>query len=441
MFASLKKMVKVSSRILVVLVLSLGVFAQIGLAEKITLRFQSWRLAEAIPSRIYEELRLDFEKLNPEISLKFEPVPYDDRLVKPRSQIAGGAPPDVLMMTEADVIPFASQGLLMNLDSLYEREGGKEFTGKLLEPLFDFDLYKGSYYGVPVEVVIIELLFYNKRMFREAGLPDRAPLTWGEFLHYAQRITKDTNQDGVIDRYGCLLWGKAPGDAAKFFVGWALRNGATLLDEKGTKFLLNTPKGLETLRFYTELWTQYKVTPDPIDLDFPTIGRLYAQGIGAMVQHGPWNKPITLEANPDMEGQIGVGASPLGPSAKTNVAQLLGSSMSIPSGVEHVDAAWKWITFLLEDKAQMEFAFGINFFPSVKRLLKSPRIMEAQDVIMRAGFDMVLNGQVNQILLNPQYPKIERAIWEELQNAWLEQKSPEKALSDMTARIDKLIGS
>ncbi len=439
MFASLKKMVKVSSRILVVLLLSLGVFAQIGLAEKITLRFQSWRLAETIAYRIFEELRLDFEKQNPEIQIKFESVSWDEKNAKLRTQIVGGNPPDVASLGEGDISLFASQDLLTNLDPFYEQEGGSDFTEGLVQGALGFGLYRGSYYSVPGEANSIELLFYNKRMFRDSGLPDRVPLTWDEFLEFAKKGTRDIDQDGVPDRWGSLIWGKSPGDTAKFFFGWFLRNGVNMLNEEGTKSLLGTPEGVETIRFYTELWTKHEVTPDPLGMGFASIATLFAQEIGAMVQHGAWNEANTLETNPDMEGQIGFGPSPIGPSGSANLVQILGVQMVIPKGAKNPEASWKWIMHRLEDKGQIEFAFQNHFVPVVLRVLESAEIRN--DPIMSVAADVALNGIVNRLALLPEYPKMERVVWEELQSAWLELKSPEKALSDMVAEIDKLIGS
>src|SRR5438132_1476144 len=60
--------------------------------------------------------------------------------------------------------------------------------------------FRGHQLGLPLDVHPMGL-YYNTRLFREAGIVDaegkaRPPRTWEEFLAAAGKLTRDTDGDG-----------------------------------------------------------------------------------------------------------------------------------------------------------------------------------------------------------------------------------------------------
>lgn len=59
-------------------------------------------------------------------------------------------------------------------------------------------------------------IFYNKRMFEEAGIDPEEPYnlqasgewTWAKFEEYCAKLTKDTNNDGQTDIYAMASFSK-----------------------------------------------------------------------------------------------------------------------------------------------------------------------------------------------------------------------------------------
>lgn len=72
--------------------------------------------------------------------------------------------------------------------------------------------YRGSVYafvtGSPIGIDMMQYVAYNKGIFKSAGLPDPYELytkrqwTWKTFTDLAKKLTKDTDGDGKIDRWG-----------------------------------------------------------------------------------------------------------------------------------------------------------------------------------------------------------------------------------------------
>src|SRR6185503_5545978 len=48
------------------------------------------------------------------------------------------------------------------------------------------------------------MVYYNRKLFREARLPDPPPRDWtiGQFTDYMRKLTKDYDGDGRIDQFG-----------------------------------------------------------------------------------------------------------------------------------------------------------------------------------------------------------------------------------------------
>jgi len=103
-------------------------------------------------------------------------------------------------------------------------------------------------------------VFFNKRLFREAGLDPNLPYdlqkagtwTWDTFLDICKKLTRDINNDGIIDTYAM------PGDlSTEILDALVSGNGATYVRKNDRTGLLenasNTPAFIEAVQFYMRL--------------------------------------------------------------------------------------------------------------------------------------------------------------------------------------------
>lgn len=82
-------------------------------------------------------------------------------------------------------------------------------------------------------------IFYNKRLFKEAGIPEDEPYdlqaagnwTWDEFEEYCKKLTKDTDGDGKIDQYAMASFSKY------YLPMCAANNNATFVDRQDGKYV------------------------------------------------------------------------------------------------------------------------------------------------------------------------------------------------------------
>jgi ABC-type glycerol-3-phosphate transport system substrate-binding protein len=104
-----------------------------------------------------------------------------------------------------------------------------------------------------------QVVFFNKRLFREAGLDPNLPYdmqkagtwTWDNYLNICKQLTRDINNDGIMDTYAL------PRDLSTDILDAIISsNGATYVDKDASgKFVnaSNRPEFLEALQFAIRL--------------------------------------------------------------------------------------------------------------------------------------------------------------------------------------------
>ena len=157
-----------------------------------------------------------YEAQNPGTDIIIEQFPgssLKDYEIKLRLRYSSGQAPDVFHVHANVMAELADLGLLEPapafIDSLVQAEGRTERIRQAT-------VFDGVNYGM-VSDVTPTVLYYNKDIFREAGLdPDRPPQTWDELIDYAEQTAQHDAQ-GNVTRAGISLRkrGFKPGTAGK----------------------------------------------------------------------------------------------------------------------------------------------------------------------------------------------------------------------------------
>jgi len=227
----------------------------------------------------------EWQKVHPDIKIRFEHTPYSGYLNKILTRIAGGAAPDIIA-TEVDYfVSFAKYGVLEPLDEYYENDPSFSVKDFFPQVISRFTVNK-SLYAIPRDTAPFACVYYNKDIFDKAGIAyPKDNWTWSEFLDTAQKLTK-FDEKGRPSQYG--------------FYGWAWKNfvygnGGALVDniENPTKTLIDSPQAVEGLQFYVDLVNKHRVMPTPIALANAGMGidRMFEMGKVAMFLSGIWETP------------------------------------------------------------------------------------------------------------------------------------------------------
>jgi ABC-type glycerol-3-phosphate transport system substrate-binding protein len=182
-------------------------------AEKRTITF--WNLfTSGVQNETIAELVNRFNKSNAGYSVRRIDIPYGQLHQKMLAAIAGEVPPDVSVFDRFQVASYAARNAFLPLDEMLRRDGirGQEFFDAPWAECF----YDGRQFAVPYDTDV-RVLYYNKALFRAAGLdPDRPPRTWSELREYSRKLTKRRG-DGRLNQVGYL---PIYGNTTLYLYGW-----------------------------------------------------------------------------------------------------------------------------------------------------------------------------------------------------------------------------
>jgi len=278
----------------------------------------------------------EFEAKNPDIAIVFENVPNRGLMDKLIVASSAGVVPDVVHVALEWTAELGAMGHASPLNDFISPGRLKDMPAGAL----DSSSYRGKIYGAPW-YVDTTVLFYNKEMFRAAGLPlpgDEA-MNWTQFLGTVKALTRDLDGDGSIDQFGFGMR-KGVGAAICWFP-FFFSNGGSLYSPDGLTTMVNSPQGLESFRLLTDMYTNGLMPPGAIAYDrWDDIRNAFLSKRLAMYITGNWEiGPMTAGAGFEW------GIAPH-PKQRSQSSFLGGASLIIPSKAANKDAAWKWIDFL-----------------------------------------------------------------------------------------------
>lgn len=183
-------------------------------------------------------------------------------------------------------------------------------------------------------------MFYNKRIFREAGLKDPQQLmdednwNWTTMLDAAKKLTVDNNGDGKPDQYGLA--------GAHYIFSELLiaSNGGHIYNEATRKVTFDSPASMEALNFLYSLYNEHKVIKENEGNDWEDPAKYFAEGTIAMYPGGLWE--IGGRIQDKLKDDWGYVYFPKGPQATTYLDPLgQTAAYVIPKGVKDAEVIVK----------------------------------------------------------------------------------------------------
>jgi sn-glycerol 3-phosphate transport system substrate-binding protein len=213
-------------------------------------------------TKIVDGLAADFEKENPGIKLK--PIytgSYQDSIAKAITSVKSGDPPVTSILLSTDMFTLIDEDAIVPFDDLAKTAEDRAWLGGFYPGFMENSRTGGKTWGIPFQRSTV-VLYWNKEMFKEAGLdPNRPPANWKEMLDYAQKLTK-RDASGKVTQWGIQI--PSSGFPYWLFQGLAIQNGVNLMNAAGTETYYDRPEVIEALQFWVDLSRKHKVHPEGI---------------------------------------------------------------------------------------------------------------------------------------------------------------------------------
>lgn len=312
-------------------------------SEKVVeLKFTVWGdISSAGPEVALTE---EFNKNHKNIHVTFEPVPGDGYGTKLTTSLAAGQAPDVFLIGEGDYFTYVNKGVVEPIDSFLEADSSFD-TAIFEKNLLDMGRINGKLYYLPKDFNPLSL-WYNKKMFDDAGMEyPKDDWTWEDLNKAAEKLT-EKDKNGKYSKYGfnATKWAYPV-----FTYLWS--NGADISNEDGTKAdgFMNSDKTIAAMEKYVEMSIgKDKVSPTPQDAEtLGGDGSMFMTDKLAMMITGRWTKYDLDRSN------INYGTSMIPTGADGQRAGITAAAgWAINANGKHKEEAYELVKWLSGKEAQ-----------------------------------------------------------------------------------------
>lgn len=380
-----------------------------------------------------EKIVAEFMRLHPGVEVSYEPAlqfhAYEQKII---TNIVAGAAPDVFLLDSKIMPSFINKGVLLDLMPYCEALGielDMYFPNVLAIAQRDTALYAFPKDFTPMVIT------YNKKLFREHGIGAPPPnWTWEDFLAIAQKLTRDTNNEGRIEQYGAIM----PNTYYSWItLVWTF--GGDVLDPTGRRAsgFFDSRETEAALQFWVDLHDKYQVTPNT-----GAHGQSSRSGVAhslfmsnhvGMRLDGHWNLVRYLPFMQSGELELGVAPLPAHNGRKVNV--MYESGWCVPRNTKHPELAVALAAFLSGEYACRARSALALALPAVKSVAAEQAARDTLG-IEQIFFDEVQHCRQPWGTRVERFTELELLLQDALDETLVNHRPLRESLQQYAARID-----
>jgi len=339
---------------------------------------------------------------------------------------------DIVLMDDPWIPFFAENGHLENLTSYFNAIGvpgpDNDFLAKSLAVCRN-PYNTGPFVCVPY-VGNAQMFFYDGAKFAEQGLP-AGPKTWDDVIKVAKALT-----DAGGGRYfGYVFRGGQGNPVVADFMPIFWSYGGNLFNADRTKVTIDTPEGAAAMKTFMAL---RDVSPKGVEsYQADQVGRALAAGTAASSINWPnWVATFEDPSQSKMVGKISYTAIPAGTHAGSS--EIGHWTMGIMSASKNKQEAFDFMVWATSPEQIKISATRGN--PPVRFSVFTDPELTSQEKFRHFPTLMTAIEFSTPRPRHPKWPEIENAFGIELSKAVAGTITPEEALKNSQAAVEKITG-
>ncbi len=323
--------------------------------KEVTIQFME-TLTSPERTEYVKKLIADFESKNPGIKVELVSAPWEQAHDKILTQISSKKLPDVVEMADNWLAEMCATGAVEDLSPYVDKW---EHKGEANESALKLGrAYKDKQYVVPYGL-FIRGMFYRQDWLKENNLA--VPQTYDELFTTAEKITdKSKNRYGYSFRGGKGTW-------TQLINVIMTQTGYDNYFDKDGKCILRDPKAVEAFKKFANLY--YNAAPkDSLNWGYNEKVNSFTTGTTGFLMQ---DSEVIGTCQKSMKaGTYATAPLPKGPNGKrTIISGCIGFSMFSTS--KNKEAAWKFISYMMDPKVNADWNIKTNTMPVMKEALKN----------------------------------------------------------------------
>ncbi len=416
--------------------------ALLGLAfaqEKVQITF--WHAFGGGRKAFIDRMVEDFNFTHPNIEVKVEfKGSYRDTLNAAILAARQGNPPHIIQIFEIGSQLALDSGIFVPFEDFVRDEDFARLDD-FIAPVANYYRIGGKFNSLPWNSSN-PILYYNKDLFRKAGLdPENPPKTYGEVLAACERIISS----GVAPK--CITW-----PLHSWFVEqWVAMQGELLANnengraDRATDVFVNSEAMQRIMNWWKELWDKgyYAYTGKPEDWDGSN--QIFISQQAPMLITS--TSDVTFHQTAAFENgyELGTGFLPAPDGIERNGVVVGGASLWMTRGhpEEEMEAAKTFLLWFTNTENMVRWHKGTGYFPVRKSAVDVLEFQQwfERNPAYRAAFDQLLQTKVNRAtqgaLIGP-FPEV-RTIIEEAVQRIFDGVPVDQALNEADERADRAL--
>ena len=337
----------------------------------------SWDVPNGESYQVIDQAIQKFEKKYPNVKIEYKSgIMKDDYSSWLANEITKGTTPDLFMVLSSDFNTLSSIGILKDLNRLIKED---QIDTSMFYQSALLAGNNSSQYALPYEINPTIMCINHDLLTKENIEIPSSDWTIDDFYKICTQVTKDTNNDGVIDQYGC--YGFDWKDAIDCYGLNIFEEDSCHLDKKEVK------EALSYLTKINELSKGYQISSEDFDQGKVAFCPLtFAQ----YRTYQPYPYRISKYTS------FRWSCIPM-PGTKTNTVttHLDTSLIGMSSQTKHSQMAWEFLKMLtMDEDIQQSLLNNSKGASPLKKVMLSKKTKEILDT------DTMSNASLNQDVLN-----------------------------------------
>lgn len=237
-------------------------------------------------TKVVDGMVEQFEAENPDINVNaIYAGNYNDARVKALAALQSGSPAQLSVMFSIDIHELRNLDAIVAFDDIVSTDEEREWLNSFYPALMENGKADGKTWGVPFQRSTI-VMYYNKDMFRAAGLdPDKPPTSWEEFVSMGKQLTKK-NSNGTVEQWGAMI--PSTGYPYWMFGALAKQNSEVLMNQAGTETYFDKPGVIAALEYWQDLGNKHAIMPKGM-IEWGTLRQNFLDQKTAIMWHSTGN--------------------------------------------------------------------------------------------------------------------------------------------------------